>query len=195
VRARKTQVRLLVRDRLRAMTRTDREQADAHICDRLAGIASARVAFVVGYLALPDEVDIGHFMKEWIACGRRVYAPRVHAGCLAFARWTPGSRVSRDEKGVLAPESSEFESLPDEQGTILVPGRAFDAAGVRLGRGGGYYDRALSTLGPALARVGVSYDCQIFEELPREQHDETVEMVVTETCVTNAARAKKDVQR
>ena len=62
---------------------------------------------------------------------------------------------------------------------ILVPALAFDRAGYRLGRGGGYYDRLLS--GATGMKTGVGYDCQIFDAIPCEPHDIGVDYVVTET--------------
>jgi 5-formyltetrahydrofolate cyclo-ligase len=60
---------------------------------------------------------------------------------------------------------------------ILVPGRAFDRAGTRLGRGGGAYDRILAGL--QAPKIGVAFACQLVENLPREPHDVPMDAVVT----------------
>jgi len=54
---------------------------------------------------------------------------------------------------------------------ILVPALAVDRAGVRLGRGGGFYDRSLALCAPGSRLVAVVRDSEIVEELPREPHD------------------------
>ena len=58
---------------------------------------------------------------------------------------------------------------------------ACDGSGRRLGRGGGYYDRALAAAGArGVLRVGLAYEDQIVEAVPVEPHDQTLDVVVTE---------------
>ena len=70
---------------------------------------------------------------------------------------------------------------PDSIATILVPGRAFDHHGIRLGRGGGHYDRFLA--GVDVPRVGVTTDQRIVDGLPREPHDVPMTHLATESGV------------
>ncbi|MDO4558116.1 MAG: 5-formyltetrahydrofolate cyclo-ligase, partial [Planctomycetia bacterium] len=77
-------------------------------------------------------------------------------------RKTPGKRIG-----------------PEEVDMYLIPGVAFDLSGRRLGWGGGFFDRFLSPgVGTAL-RVGVAYGEQIVEEIPYEEHDCGVELLIT----------------
>lgn len=62
---------------------------------------------------------------------------------------------------------------------VIVPALAVDHRGVRLGRGGGSYDRALARVGPAILTVTLLYDGEILEELPAEPHDQHVSAAVT----------------
>jgi 5-formyltetrahydrofolate cyclo-ligase len=62
---------------------------------------------------------------------------------------------------------------------VVVPALAVDAWGIRLGRGGGYYDRALVRARPDAVLVTVVFDDERVEELPREPHDRPVRAVVT----------------
>ncbi len=64
---------------------------------------------------------------------------------------------------------------------VLVPGVAFDAAGRRLGYGGGYYDRLLPLVPPSTPRVAGAFDLQIVPRVPAAPHDLTVDAVVTES--------------
>lgn len=76
------------------------------------------------------------------------------------------------------PEASEKVSVHTLDG-YLIPGLAFDRRGTRLGRGWGYFDRALESFKGL--RVGVSYEALVFEEtLPRESFDVPVDVVITE---------------
>ena len=71
--------------------------------------------------------------------------------------------------------SPEFAS---EELLYLAPAVACTATGVRLGRGGGFYDRMLVEVRRPV--VGVIYACQLAKDLPREEHDRNVDVVVTE---------------
>ena len=64
---------------------------------------------------------------------------------------------------------------------IIVPGAAFDAAGRRLGLGAGYYDRFMAERAPQASRIALTFDCQLVDEVPVESHDQTVDLVITET--------------
>lgn len=63
---------------------------------------------------------------------------------------------------------------------VVVPGIAFTAAGVRLGQGGGWYDRFLSLVGDDCVTIGVCFHEQVVAELPTEPHDVNVDVVVTD---------------
>jgi 5-formyltetrahydrofolate cyclo-ligase len=60
---------------------------------------------------------------------------------------------------------------------------AFDETGARLGYGGGYFDRLLPMLRADCARIGVAFDEQVLSEIPAEEHDAHVDVVVTPTRV------------
>jgi 5-formyltetrahydrofolate cyclo-ligase len=80
--------------------------------------------------------------------------------------------------GVVAPETIE---------TILLPGSVFDERGGRFGYGGGYYDRFLAKV-PTAARIGLAFDLQIVEKAPLQEHDEILDLVVTESRVIRSGR-------
>ena len=65
----------------------------------------------------------------------------------------------------------------DEQTLILVPGLAFDRTGHRLGYGGGYYDSYLKEH-PEAKSVGICYSVQMSEEIPLEEHDQLVGLIM-----------------
>jgi 5-formyltetrahydrofolate cyclo-ligase len=66
---------------------------------------------------------------------------------------------------------------------IVVPGLAFDRSGGRIGHGKGYYDKLLQDTSSDTTTVALSYECQIFQEVPMLDHDMFVDKVVTETAV------------
>jgi 5-formyltetrahydrofolate cyclo-ligase len=63
---------------------------------------------------------------------------------------------------------------------VLVPGLAFTSTGLRLGRGGGIYDRLLSTLNSEKSlTMGICYENQIVDSIPVEKHDRPVDLVIS----------------
>jgi 5-formyltetrahydrofolate cyclo-ligase len=83
-----------------------------------------------------------------------------------------------DELRVPAPTGPAVD--PRTVDLAVVPGVAFDADGGRLGRGGGFYDRLLAALSPATAVIGVCFERQVVERVPRESHDHRVQAVIAE---------------
>ncbi len=172
---------IAVRARLTQDERHDKSKA---IADRLDGVAAFRDAFVVAlYAPLGTEVDSGEIARRALARGVRVLYPRVVPGerRLAFARCAPGDLV-RGALGVAEPPAEVPEVDVEDIACVVLPGVAFSQDGLRLGRGGGYYDATLERM-PRAARVGVGYDVQLVPKLPREVHDASLDAVVTESRV------------
>jgi 5-formyltetrahydrofolate cyclo-ligase len=76
---------------------------------------------------------------------------------------------------------------PEKIETILLPGSVFDERGGRFGYGGGYYDRFLEKV-PTATRIGLAFDMQIIEKAPLSEHDELLDLVVTESRVIHGKR-------
>jgi 5-formyltetrahydrofolate cyclo-ligase len=89
----------------------------------------------------------------------------IVGGALARLREPPGVRL-----GVEAIMSAEI---------VLVPALAVDAAGTRLGRGGGSYDRALARVGPDVPVIALLYPDEVVPALPAQPHDRPVTAVLT----------------
>lgn len=87
-----------------------------------------------------------------------------------------------------APDSLRLASAKDA-GIIIVPGVAFDRQGRRVGFGGGYYDRLLSTT--TAPSVALSYEGQLVEEAPVDRHDIPVDIIVTEHAIYRAPRSRR----
>lgn len=100
---------------------------------------------------------------------------------MIFRRYAKGDVLVPDGAGVLSPPSSAEGVRPD---LVIAPVLAFDAQGRRLGQGGGYYDRTLDALKAAGAFppvVGLAYAGQEVETVPAEDHDQSLDAILTET--------------
>ena len=95
--------------------------------------------------------------------------------------------------GILEPREGLALGDPEALDLVLVPGRAFDRSGGRLGRGKGYYDGFLSRLRPRESggpcKLGVAFACQIVESVPVEVRDVRMDAVVTDDGVVERESA------
>jgi 5-formyltetrahydrofolate cyclo-ligase len=153
----------------------------AAIAARIGDLSAFRDAGTVAlYAALGAEVDATRITGAALVRGARVVFPRAVPGSrrLAFARCDPADLV-RGPLGVAEPPPGAPEVDLAEIGCVVLPAVAFSLDGLRLGRGGGYYDATLAAM-PGAARVGVAFELQIVPVLPREPHDVRLDAVVTE---------------
>lgn len=128
---------------------------------------------VYGFAPLASEPD---WLDADFPDDKVVAFPRTSPGGLAFF-------VSRDLlPGPLGAHEPVGDIPAPPANLVLVPGLAFDLAGNRLGRGGGFYDRFLETLSlPRPTLCGVCFSCQIAPVVPCESHDARVDFLLSES--------------
>ena len=136
---------------------------------------------VSGYWPGRSELDIRPLMKSLHAEGHSIGLPVVvgRGKPLVFRAWQPGAVLETKKFGLKEPPASARELTPS---VLLVPFLAYDAEGYRIGYGAGYYDMTLAELrsrGEPLA-IGVGYAVQRVGRLPRGEHDQRLDWVVTE---------------
>jgi len=154
----------------------------------LAGVPVAPGTPVSGYWPLGDEIDPRPLMGALHGRGHPLALPAIRAAHqpLDFRAWRPGDPLVPAGFGTRQPAAEAPLVRP---GLLLVPLLAFDAAGYRLGYGGGFYDRSLALLrrtGDILA-VGLAYAAQQVPAVPREATDQPLDLVVTERGVITPA--------
>jgi 5-formyltetrahydrofolate cyclo-ligase len=137
---------------------------------------------VMGFNSFGAEIPTDPLVSLLLRSGKRVLMPVVEGERLLAGEITSLEEMAPGYRGILEPALPK--GIPPVADVIIVPGVAFDAAGRRLGYGGGFYDVFLSAA--TGFRVGLCYDCQIVDEVPSEPHDQTVAVVVTESRVIRA---------
>ena len=153
-----------------------------------AGLSAGIVGHLLTALPAPQvvafcwpikhEPDVRAVVAHWEALGARAALPVVvaEAAPLAFRLWTPDTQLAPDRYGIPTPISGDFIQ-PD---LILLPLNGFDAAGYRLGYGGGYFDRTLAALSPRPLAVGVGFEVNRLPSIRPESHDQRLDWIVTE---------------
>ncbi|BDG04812.1 5-formyltetrahydrofolate cyclo-ligase [Anaeromyxobacter oryzae] len=180
---------IAVRARLSQEERSEKSHAIAERVDRIAAVRDART--VALYAPLGTEVDSTELARRIGARGGRVVYPRSVVGerRLVFCRCDPAELV-RGPLGAREPPAGAPEVALAEVDCVVMPGVAFSLDGLRLGRGGGYYDATLWAM-PGSARVGVAFDVQVVPSLPREPHDAPLDALVTESRALTFARGAR----
>jgi len=176
-----------VRARLSKDERAERSRAIAARAAEVPELMAART--VALYAPLNTEVDPGEIVRRLTAAGNRVAWPKVQpsARLLSFASCEPAALV-RGPLGALEPPANARPVALAELEAVLMPGVAFSVDGLRLGRGGGYYDATLKQVPPRALRIGLGFDVQIVPSLPREPHDVPLDLVLTEARTLRFAR-------
>ena len=181
------------------------EQIRAHVRER-----AFTVRCVAAYVARPDEPDTTPLLESWIAAGLRVLVPRViDGGLLQWCDYIGRDHLARGAYGIAEPTGPAVgqgaPGLRDNDVDLLVlPALGVDDRGVRLGQGGGYFDRLLAELRPsatwpdlhpasALGRQGPEILALVYDDdvlpvgsIPTDPHDRGVDVVVTPTRTIRA---------
>jgi 5-formyltetrahydrofolate cyclo-ligase len=186
----KSTLRQQMRTRLALRSGEERVASSLEICRRAAALPSFREARAVALFApLPTEPDIAPLAEEAWAQKKRVVFPLMsrrddapHLEWFVVAGWD--ELILAGPFGVREPDPAVCPRLDLlELDCIFAPGLAFDLRGHRLGRGGGYYDAALAQLDIGTPRIGLMFACQQAPEVPRDAHDQILELIVTEEGV------------
>lgn len=157
--------------------------ADALRDRALAVPEVAAAACVTAYLALPGEPPTDALLAALYARGCDVLTPRIAADrVLEWVRWTPACEVSEGPWGIAEPVGPAVGL--DAVDVMLVPASAADpVSGVRMGQGGGYFDRVLARLARARdggpLRIALLFDDEVRTDLPAQPWDECVDVIVT----------------
>ncbi|MGE0152289.1 MAG: 5-formyltetrahydrofolate cyclo-ligase [Reyranellaceae bacterium] len=151
----------------------------AHVMQRLAFPATACIA---GYFPFRSEFDVLPLLRVLHEAERTIVLPVIvgRGKKLVFRRYRPGDPMHVNALGIPEP-GPEAELLAPTH--LLVPLLAFDDSGYRLGYGGGYYDRTLSALreaGHHAATIGIGFDLQHVDKVPRLPGDQRLELIATE---------------
>jgi 5-formyltetrahydrofolate cyclo-ligase len=141
----------------------------------------AMAGTVAAYVSFGGEPGTGGLLYALWKRGTYVLLPLLQPdGDLDWATYEGPESLAPGPRGILQPLAEpRGVSAIAAADVVVVPAVAVDRRGVRLGRGGGSYDRALARVGPAIMTVAPLYDGELLDELPAQPHDRRVRAAAT----------------
>ena len=160
----------------------DKKKADDAIKEYFISLKkSHNISVFLIYVSFRDEVDTKELIEYLLSSGGKVAVPRCYDnGRMEFFVISSLENLRTSAYGILEPEDDERFRVTDfENSLCIVPGLAFDINGMRIGYGGGYYDRFLEKHENMIS-VGFCYDSLIEKSVLTEKHDRKVDYIITE---------------
>ena len=135
---------------------------------------------ILAYFSFRQEPDLNSLFTD---ASRRWGFPRCIGGTIRWHLWSPqDTQLQTGAYGIPEPQSTAPTLEPSEVDLILVPAVACDYQGYRLGYGGGYYDRLLSSTEWATKpTIGIVFEFAYLPQLPVDSWDKPLQSVCTET--------------
>jgi 5,10-methenyltetrahydrofolate synthetase len=137
------------------------------------------------YWPFQGEFDPRYAIRHFRESGAVAALPVVieKRAPLQFREWWPGVATSKGVFDLPVPEGTRVV-VPQ---AMLIPPVGFDDRGYRLGYGGGYFDRTLSTISPQPLKIGVAFEMSRLETIYPQAYDIPLDFIVTERCIYHNA--------
>ena len=170
-----------LRGHIRTLKRQMTEEAIQEKSERLCRLFTSTDAYrnatsLYGYMSYNQEVRTLPILEQALRDGKRVAIPKCYGSEMRFIWMEDLTQVKKSGCGIPEP-ISDTPIADDPTALVLMPGMAFDSQGRRIGYGGGYYDKFLAAE-PDHPTVALCFDFQVVEQLPVEEFDIPVELVL-----------------
>jgi len=173
----KKELRKAIRAKKQALTGEEIRRRSASLTWQFQHTAQYRDAKTLyAYLPYNQEVRTEELILQALEDGKRVAVPKVYCDEMRFIYINDFEDLDEGYAGIFEPIADE-PVADDPTALVLMPGVAFTEDGKRMGYGGGFYDRFLQSE-PEHPTVALCYDFQIMEELPTEEFDVPVDLVI-----------------
>jgi 5-formyltetrahydrofolate cyclo-ligase len=188
----KQELRRRMREFLASLSAKQRKARSREVTDRFVELPEFHAASVLmAFLSLPHEVDSTPIVLRAWQLGKSVVVPKSAVGrrrLIPYQIETLDTGLTVGPFGIPEPIDGTPFPLPDIH-LVIVPGLAFDRRGHRLGKGAGFYDRFLREHGFTGIKVGLGFAEQVVEQVPAEEHDVPLDILVTDREVIRFAQA------
>jgi 5-formyltetrahydrofolate cyclo-ligase len=171
--------RRLLADRVR-LSPDQRAAAARALRDAVLELPQVQMAgTIAAYYSLSSEPDTHGLVYALWKRGGYVLLPLLRPDAdLDWASYEGPDSLRPGPRGLAEPaEPPRGMDAVARADLVLVPALAVDRGGVRLGRGGGSYDRALARVAPGIPTIALVYDGELLDEVPADDHDQRVRLV------------------
>ena len=170
-----------LRGQIRALKRQMTEEMICKKSETLCRLFTATESYrnakaLYGYMSYNQEVRTLPILEQALKDGKRVAIPKCYGPEMRFIWIEDLTQVEKSSFGIPEP-IADTPVADDKTALVLMPGMAFDPQGRRIGYGGGYYDKFLAAE-PEHPTVALCFDFQMVEQLPVEEFDVPVELVL-----------------
>lgn len=179
---RKQDIRKIIKMKRKGLNKDIKEKLDIRIMDNFLNseyIDKSNVVFI--YVSMENEINTISMISKLLNMGKRVAVPKVIPDKKEMVALEIKSLSELNESGafgILEPDMTK-EDIGHKVDLIIVPGLAFDKRGYRIGYGGGFYDKFLEKYND-ITTVCLCYNFQIIDNIPYEDFDEKVDVIITE---------------
>lgn len=188
IRKQKTKIRESYIEKRRSLSIEEKKDLDNQVCERVIASSTYKNANVIlAYMPKEDELDITSVLEKALLDGKKLALPNCDPETknMDFYFVNSLSELSEGHYSILEPntdnEMYDYENYKDKNIICIVPAIVYDRKGFRIGYGGGYYDRYLSTFKGL--KVGVAYFNHIISEVPKGKFDFAVDVLISERGV------------
>ncbi len=158
----------------------NKERKSNQIIKKIIRLDNYQNAKVIGlYKSLPNEVLMDELIDYTLSIGKIVLLPKICGKELYFFKYRKGDVLEKSDFNVLEPLNIENNQYYGDIDLLIIPGLCFDKNGNRLGYGKGYYDSYLKNH-RVTCKVGVCFSEQIIENVPVNENDISLDMIITE---------------
>ena len=162
------------------LTADQRAAAGRALRDVVLELPQAQMAgTIAAYYSLASEPDTHSLVYALWKRGGYVLLPLLRPDAdLDWASYEGPDSLRPGPRGIAEPgEPARGLDAVARADLVLVPALAVNRGGIRLGRGGGSYDRALARVGPGVPTIALVYDGELLDKIPADDHDQRVRLV------------------
>jgi len=184
IQQRKVELRRTLRQRRAALTKQQQLTAAADLQRAVSQLTAWNTATRIAlYIASDGEIDPALLAQQARESDKDVFLPVIGPDkSLAFALWQPQDTLKDNHYNIPEPMPDAKRCELAQLDILFLPLVGWDEGGRRLGMGGGFYDRALTTdSGPVL--VGLAHECQRLERVPVTEQDVSMDFVATNAAL------------
>jgi 5-formyltetrahydrofolate cyclo-ligase len=142
---------------------------------------------IMCYMDFRNEVKTDEIINKCLETGKRIAVPLVlnkidgQREMMACAVSNFKKEMKSGAYGIQEPiRELVCDVWPEDIDLVIVPGVAFDERGYRIGYGAGYYDRFFRMTRKDCKKIGIAFEMQIVKQIPYEEHDVKLDMIITE---------------